>query len=189
MLISSWLTGNDLSVQKAYILSKGYTVIIHGSVSIHAWTETIEEVSGELVGSMNGDGSANLQSIRIVMEVRSIKSDMGSVMNSKTFKALKADADPEITFLLAIPAKLSQISPGGKAVSLKGSLTLAGVTHPVIMVIKSFKVVKDTMTFEGEQTIKMTDFGVKPPSALFGAMKTAPEITINFKTDFTVKQK
>jgi len=114
---------------------------------------------------------------------------MGSVMNSKTFKALKADADPEITFLLAIPAKLSQISPGGKAVSLKGSLTLAGVTHPVIMVIKSFKVVKDTMTFEGEQTIKMTDFGVKPPSALFGAMKTAPEITINFKTNFTMKQK
>jgi hypothetical protein len=35
----------------------------------------------------------------------------------------------------------------------------------------------------------MTDFGVKPPSALFGTLKAGPDITISFKTVFTIQQK
>lgn len=188
LLMGSWVTGGDLPVQRTYSLSGGYAVSIHGTVSIHDWSETIQKVSGELVGTVNGDGSAAIRSIRMVMEVRSIKSDMGSVMDNKTYKALKADADPEITFLLTVPVTIGHMAAGRRPVSLNGSLTLAGVTRPVIMLIRSFKAIPGTLSIEGEQNIKMTDFGVKPPSALFGTMKTAPDITINFKTDFTIKQ-
>jgi hypothetical protein len=30
----------------------------------------------------------------------------------------------------------------------------------------------------------MSDYGVKPPSALFGTMRSGPYITIHFKTNF-----
>ncbi len=94
------MSGSDLPVQRAYILSGGYAVSIHGKFSIHSWSETVQKVSGELTGTVNAEGTAAIKSIRMVMVVRSIKSDMGQVMDNKTYKALKADADPEITFLL-----------------------------------------------------------------------------------------
>jgi len=141
------------------------------------------------VGTANDEGGALIQSIRIVMQVRSIKGDMGPVMNNKTYKALKGDADPEITFALSDAVSLTRIAAGDKAILVKGSLTLAGVTRPVTMSIRSFQAAPGRMTIEGEQKIKMTDYGVRPPSALFGTMKASPEITINFKTDFTIQQK
>jgi hypothetical protein len=35
-----------------------------------------------------------------------------------------------------------------------------------------------------EQHVKMTDYDIIPPSALFGLLKTGDVITINFKTTF-----
>jgi hypothetical protein len=189
LLIASWMPGGRLPVQNTYHLSGDYTVSIHGTFSIHDWSETIGKVSGELVGTANGDGSALIQSIRIVMQVRSIKGDMGAVMNNKTYKALKGDADPEITFVLTGPVDLSRIAAGNTAASEKGTLTLAGVTHAVIMSVLSFSTAHGAMAIEGEQKINMTDYGVKPPSALFGTMKASPEITINFKINFIIQQK
>ena len=56
----------------------------------------------------------------IKMEVASIKSDMGSGMDNKTYRALKADANPEILFLLNVPVKLMQVHPGGSILAVKG---------------------------------------------------------------------
>jgi len=188
LLMGSWMTGGDLPVQQDYMLSGNYAVSIHGTFSIHSWAETVQKVSGELVGTVNADGSAVIQSIRMVMAVRSIKSDIGSAMDNKTYKALKADADPAITFLIIAPFIIRR-SAAADTVSLHGHLTLAGVTRPVIMRVLSFKAVQGTLSIEGEQNIKMTDFGVKPPSALFGVMRASPDITINFKTEFKIQQK
>jgi hypothetical protein len=189
LLIGSWVPGGGLPIQDSYHLSGDYTVSIHGTFSIHDWSETIGKVSGDLMGMANGDGSALIQSIRIVMQVRSITGDMGAVMNNKTYKALKGDMDPEITFALSDAVALTRIGAGDKAVLVKGSLTLAGVTRAVMMSVLSFTSTRQKMTIEGEQKINMIDYGVKPPSALFGTMKASPEITINFKTSFTIQQK
>ncbi len=188
LLLSAWFSYGGRAIQKAYTLSPGYAVDIHGTFSIHSWSERIEKVSGDMEGSLNTDGSVDVSSIRIVMGARSIKGDMGSVMNNKTYKALKAEANPDITFLLTVPIRLTQLNGDGKTATLQGNLTLAGVSRPVIMLVRSFKVVKGTMSFEGEQKIRMTDFGVKPPSALFGTMRASPDITIDFKTDFINKE-
>jgi polyisoprenoid-binding protein YceI len=123
------------------------------------------------------------------MGVRSIRSDMGTTMDNKTYKALKADANPQITFLLDAPVNVLPFRRGEKPIALAGHLTLAGVTRPVALVVDEFDVTSDSMRFEGRQTIKMTDFGVKPPSALFGTLKAGSDITIYFKTVFTILSK
>ena len=53
------------------------------------------------------------------------------------------------------------------------------------MQVKISMPAKGTMQFAGVQTIKMTDYGVTPPVALFGTLTTGDEITINFKTNFS----
>jgi hypothetical protein len=189
-LLVTWpLIGAGLPGQSEYHLSRGYTVTIHGTMSIHNWVETISEVTGDMVAGRNAGGGMDVTSIRIVMGVRSIKSDMGTVMDNKTYKALKADADPKITFLLDAPVTVLSSGVQDKPIALQGHLTLAGLTRPVALLVDHFEVMTDSMRFEGRQTIKMTDFGVKPPSALFGTLKAGPDITIYFKTVFTILSK
>jgi polyisoprenoid-binding protein YceI len=110
-------------------------------------------------------------------------------MDNKTYKALKADADPEITFRLGAPVTIMQVNGKETPIALKGQLTLAGVTGAATLWVNHFSLTRDSMRFEGEEKIKMTDFGVKPPSALFGTLKAGPGITIFFKTVFIIQQK
>lgn len=173
-------------VKNTYTLSQDYTVTIHGTSNLHNWVQKVGMVSGDGVVNWNKDGSFDLDAINIKMDVHSIKSDKGSVMNNKTYKALKADVNPEIIFTLHVPVKSIQTKTKEKTVSIKGNLTIAGVTRSVDMQVKLFMHEHGKLAFEGSQTIKMTDYGVDPPTAFFGTLKTGNEITLNFKTSFTI---
>jgi len=170
--------------QDDYILTREYAVTIDGTSNLRDWKENVGQVTGDMTAVLNPDGSVDLVSIRIKMAVLSIKSDMGRVMDNKTYEALKATRYPDILFTLSTPLKLSQVSDGRQPVSVKGDLLLAGVCRPVVMQVKTFAFDQGKLLFEGTENIRMTDYGVKPPSALFGTMKAAPDITIHFKTNF-----
>jgi polyisoprenoid-binding protein YceI len=184
LLIAFALISAGVPVQDTYTIAKGYTVIIHGTSNLHNWTETVGTVTGSSSVSWNSDGTFNMEALTIKIEVHSIKSSEGGAMNNNTYKALKADADPEITFTLTTPLKSIKTATSAITISANGNMTIAGVTKPVIMQVKASMPQKGTMEFEGIQAIKMTDYGVNPPTALFGALKTGDDITITFKTDF-----
>ena len=86
--------------QREYYLSGGYTVTITGHSASTTGRRTIREVTGGLVAGRNARRCIDRTSHPDRHEVRSIKSDMGTAMDNKTYKALKADANPQITFLL-----------------------------------------------------------------------------------------
>jgi polyisoprenoid-binding protein YceI len=188
LFLSFALGGADLPVQNNYVLAKSYSVTILGTSNLRDWKDSVGNVTGNMVASLNGDGSIDLHAMYIKMDVRSIKSDMGSTMDNKTYTALKADANPEIIFVLAAPMRLLPVSHGGPILPLKGNLTLAGVSRPVIMQVNVFMMGRGKLQFDGSQAISMTDYGVKPPTALFGTIKARPGIIIQFKTNFTNKQ-
>jgi polyisoprenoid-binding protein YceI len=182
------LAGAGVPVESTYTLTKAYSVTILGTTNVRNWKDSVGNVTGNMVAELEADGSVDLRAIRIEMEVRSIKSDMGPVMDNRTYRSLKADANPEILFLLTVPVKLAQVRPGEQPLNVKGNLTLAGVCRPVTMRVNSFTLGQGKLRFEGSQTISMTDYGVKPPTALFGTIRAHAGITIQFKTNFTNKQ-
>jgi polyisoprenoid-binding protein YceI len=173
-------------VSETCTMSKDYTVTIHGTSNLHSWDEKVGTVTGSGAITPNSDGSFDIDAINLKMEVHSIKSDMGPAMNNNTYKALKADANPEITLALSAPVKTIKAGLPAVSFSAKCNLTIAGVTKPVNMQVKISMPQKATMQFEGTQTIKMTDYGVTPPVALFGTLTTGDDITISFKTSFAV---
>ena len=189
MLAISPLAGVVLTGESTYKLAHGYSVTIHGTLSNRHWVETVGEVSGEMTAGPHVGGGTDLSSIWITMIVRSIKSDMGMTMDNKTYKALKAEADPEITFRLGAPVTVPPAHGKRQPIAQVGQLTLAGVTRPTTLWINDLDIGPDSMRFAGKQSIKMTDFGVKPPSALFGTLKVGPVLTINFITVFTIEPK
>lgn len=173
-------------VESKYVLSKNYTVTILGTSNLHSWSETVETVLGDGSVTWNEDGSFNLDAIHLKMDVHSIKSDMGSIMNNNTYKALKADKNPEIIFTLTTPINSVKAGTIATTISAEGTLSIAGVTRPIDMTVKVSIQDHTLLSFEGSKVIKMTDYGISPPTALFGTLKTGDEITINFKTNFTV---
>jgi polyisoprenoid-binding protein YceI len=167
-----------------YTLSKGYTVSIHGTSNLHDWDENVVTVTGDGSVDWNGDASFDLDALNIKMDVHSIKSTEGSMMDKNTYKALKADDHPEITFALITPVKA--ILVGSHTIAAKINLTIAGVTKAIDMSVTSVAAAHGNIAFEGTKTIKMTDYGVKPPVALLGTMRTGDDITIHFKTVFSL---
>ncbi len=186
VFICLFVNGRKLVIN-TYILTKEYAVTIKGTSNLHNWSEKVENVSGDGAVSWNSDGTFDLTSVHIKMNVHSIKSDKGSIMNNNTYKALKADEHPEIIFTLTSPIKGVILKSNERKLSAKGNLSIAGVTKAVDIEVIVFISEKSKLSFEGAKTIKMTDYGINPPTALLGTLKTGNEIVIDFKTNFILK--
>ncbi len=160
-----------------------YKVTISGTSNLHDWDEQVNKVAAFANISRNTDGTLNIESFSVTMDVYSIKSHEGSIMDRNTYKALKAADHPEISYVLTAPALSISINGGSYTLTAKGSLTIAGVKKEVIMVVKILPE-NGKIVFEGNQKIAMTDYGITPPTAMFGALKTGNEITINYQMTF-----
>jgi polyisoprenoid-binding protein YceI len=165
-------------------LTNDYTVSIHGTSNIHNWDEKVGTVSGKGTVNKGSNGNYDLASVSIIIDVHSIKSTEGSGMDNNTYKALKADTYPQITFVLTAP--LNSLQSTSTPVFAKGNLTIAGVTKAISLVVNISMPVDGKLTFQGSQNILMSDYNVTPPTALFGTIKAGNLITLNFKTNFSI---
>lgn len=171
-------------VQDNYSLSN-QQMTINGTSNLHNWHQKVETVSGKAVVNQGSDKSLSVQTLNIIVEVNSIKGD-GSVMDKKAHSAMKADQFPEITFVLTDP--VANIPYGVKAFSTtaKGQLTIAGKTKLILMPIKITVSDDKKILVSGTHLIKMSEYGIDPPTSLMGMLKTGDNITINFETTFSL---
>jgi polyisoprenoid-binding protein YceI len=101
--------------------------------------------------------------------LRSTKNDLDKNMH----KALKAEQHPEIAFRLT--------TLGADAKKAVGVLRVAGVEREVTLDVTVTR--RDaTLVVSGQTAFLMTDFGITPPKAMLGMLKTDPKVTITFET-------
>jgi len=172
--------------QNAYTLASDHKITIDGTSNVHDWTETAMTASGDASVLWNTDGSFALKTFNLKVTVKSIKSDKGSIMDNKTYDALKADKHPYITFKM-LSVKSMTKSGTGWSVKVNGDLTIAGVTKNTD--ISGMVYVKENgkLTLDVSKPLKMTDFNVDPPTAMMGAMTVGDDITIRFKLNYIMK--
>lgn len=165
-------------------LSDKWNVVIHGNSNLHAWDETVGKVSCSSDIYRNTDGSFRFNALKLVFDVTSITSTEGSVMNEKTYKALKASRYPNIVFTLSQPVPSIPPGHGENFILAEGQLSIAGVTRPVSVRLRVNQIGSNELQFEGSQQLNMSDFDVDPPTAMFGMLKVSNQLTIAFKSDF-----
>ncbi len=171
-------TAGHVFGQVNYVLNNDFKITIEGGSNLHDWTENVEKAGATSSVTWNSNGSFILNNLTVTVNVQSIKSSEGGVMNGKTYKALKSDSHPTITFTLTSPLQVSQ---GGTTVTATGNLTMAGASRPVTIHAKINSSPNSNISIEGSVPLKMTDFGIDPPTALFGALKVGNDVTIQFK--------
>lgn len=163
--------------QTAYRLAS-FSLVIKGTSNLHPWESKSTDVRAN--GSITADATniSAIQSLTVEVPAKSIKSAHGSIMDNKTYDALKADAHANIVLKL-ISAKIEN-KPDGASITATCNLTIAGVTNKVDIIVKGKVNADGTIKFSGAKKIKMTNFGIKPPTALLGTMTVGDEVEIVF---------
>jgi hypothetical protein len=176
-----------LRAQDFYKLSgsKENSIKVLGTSNVHDWTMEAQNPTAEALFSTlasDEDIPKSLNSLSFSVGAKSLKSDRTS-MDNRTYKTIKADTYPKITFKLVS----SVITPVRKNVFLikaTGTLTIAGTSKTILMQVNGSMNGDNSITCSGQQKIKLTDFNIQPPSFMMGAMKVGDDLTIQYGLTF-----
>ena len=83
--------------------------------------------------------------------------------------------DDEVLRRDQITFRSTEVAPAGDGLRVKGDLTMLGHTAPVSLDVA----VADDGGVTAAAVVRQTDFGMKPYSALFGALKVADEVRVS----------
>lgn len=104
------------------------------------------------------------------------------VMESDMRRALKADAHPAVRFSFRElrGGIRHDLDTGLYRAAITGDLTLAGVTRTIELTVSAQRLSRTSFRIRAELPLRMTDFSVTPPSALFGAIRARDGLTVHF---------
>jgi polyisoprenoid-binding protein YceI len=157
------------------------TVTVNGTSTLHDWSVHATGLRGSLelpAGFLAGDTAA-VPAARFTLPVRSLQSEHDK-MNKLMWEALDAAKHPELTFALD-SARLQGAGGPSAKVEVKGSLTIAGVARPVALVM-DVRHEGNRVVASGELPLKMSDFGIKPPTAMLGSIRTGDAVRVKIET-------
>ena len=166
-------------------------VTIAGTSNVHAYTastETVRITSVQLGGRGAGPTlwddavkPGGLVAFEIAIPAASLTSPKEG-LDKNMHKALKVTEHPHITF------RLVRLEPRpGTPAGLRGIglLTVAGVEKEVALDITAER--RDSaLLVKGHVPLLMTDFGITPPKAMLGMLKTDPAVTVSFETVLSI---
>jgi len=122
-----------------------------------------------------------LKTFEVVIPVKSLTcGNKGLEENMR--KALKADLYPDIRYELSTyQIASSSLTDNGFTLQTVGKVTVAGKQNTIEMPIQAERLSDGNAKATATQPLLMTDFGIKPPVMMLGALKTGNKIVVTFK--------
>ena len=156
-------------------------VALAGTSNIHEFTAATTDVRltrVALAGGLSGPGllaavlnPGAVEAFEVAIRTAALSSPKEGI-DKNMHKALKAAEFKDITFrLVRLEAK-----PALRAI---GMLKIAGVEREIAIDLKTSST-PTALTITGEVPLLMTDYGIAPPKAMLGMLKTDPKITVTF---------
>jgi polyisoprenoid-binding protein YceI len=196
-------TGSSIAVALAALLAAGAypaaesplavdsaRVTIAGTSNVHDYTASTTKVrvtrahiGAAIAGSdfwANALKPGALEAFEIAIPAATLTSPKEG-LDKNMYKALKVEAHPEITFRLV---RFEPAAADGAARAI-GVLQIAGVEREVALDITT-KRTPAGLSVQGKVNLLMTDFGITPPKAMLGMLKTDPKVTVTFETVFAI---
>ncbi len=149
---------------------------VKGSSTVRDYTcnaKTIEAIVTATASETAALPLADLvRSAQVTVPVAGLDCANGT-MNEHMRKALKAADNPQLIFEL-IDYEISEPD----AIKLNGNLTLAGRALPVEITGTIAEAEGGLVRVSASKQIKMTDWGIKPPTLMLGTLKVRDPVTI-----------
>ena len=122
-------------------------------------------------------GEKIVSSVEVTVPVEQLDCRNGT-MNEHMRKALKAAQHPTVVF--RVDGYELARSNDGVAVTLNGTLTLGGVEKPITVNAQAKPGENGTLLVSGTREVRMTEFGLKPPTLMLGTLKVDERIKVGF---------
>jgi polyisoprenoid-binding protein YceI len=153
-----------------FLGTQGSVVRVEGTSTLHEWKMESAKISGTI------DAPAKAV---VTIPVASLKSEHAK-MDKLMAEALKAKEHPEIRYEMT---SVTPSQPAGDTFVLKtqGRLTIAGVTRDVAFDVHGSRNPDGRYTLAGQAPIRMTQYGIKPPTAMMGTIKTGDDVKVTFR--------
>lgn len=170
-----------------FTISPQSTLTLNGNSTLHRFSFKAEKIDGSLAVNANAFKQDPLQSVardsqgKVVIPVKSLDSgEKGLDKNMR--KAMKAKQHPEIVFTLhnLSVADTSDSTGNWTVLNASGVLQIAGTDQLVQLRVQGKQIDHNELRFSGSKKLEMTDFGIKPPKLMLGAIKTDNEIEVDF---------
>lgn len=176
LLAAGLLNGAPAARAAGIELSTDSTVGMEGDSTLHRYHAFSKEFKLKLILSGKDTPTLRLGSVDLVIPVKTLKSGDGA-LDGNLYRAMEADKYPTIRFI-ANDCKL-KVSGSDAEATAEGTLTIAGTEKPVMIRVLG-TLANNKFHLTGHKDILMSDYGVKPPVIMFGAIKCADKITIKF---------
>lgn len=159
-------------------------VWVEGGSTVRDWSCAAAEVGGTVAP---GPGAAALRVDDLGAAVASVelripvaRLDCGNgTMDGHLRKTLRASEHETIVFRMQSYSSSAAVE-GVSTLELRGTLTIAGAERPVVIKADAMRESDGTLRVQGSHPIRMSQWGVKPPSLMLGTMKVRDDVVVHF---------
>jgi len=169
-----------------YDAQPGSKIRIDGTSTFHDWTAEANMIGGfmEVDPAFDADLKTltTTPKVEVTILVRQLKNPKNEpTMDKRMHSELKQQDHPSIQYrLLNLTPKTDATAGSASQFDAKGELTISGVTRTNSMAVSFERIDKSKIKVKGATALKMSDYGIKPPSFL-GAMRTGDEVKLTFE--------
>jgi polyisoprenoid-binding protein YceI len=132
-------------------------------IDVNSWEATLE---------VGDSSSLSLSADPTSLHVREGKGGMQALKDDDK-DDIRKTIDKDVLKKKAISFTSSSVESAGDGLKVNGELEMGGKSKPI-----SFDVTENGGTLTGSADIKQSDWGIKPYSALFGALKVNDEVKV-----------
>jgi hypothetical protein len=160
---------------------RGSRVWIEGGSNVHDWScrassfeARVELASGAAPANINNAVSR----VSIRLSVRDLKCG-NRRMDHDLYDALKSSDPANPAYIIGLFDADTESRADGE-IDTRGALVVAGVERAVRTRISTRRETDGSIRAVGTVPLLMTDFGVRPPTGLFGLIRSKNEIVVRF---------
>lgn len=177
-----FFTTSNFIAQESKINLAESKLAVFGTSNLHDWDIVAKAMSGKANFNFESNVLKDIESLDFSVESEQLLSGK-SGMDSNTFKALNSKKYKTINYKLTKIVKITKVSANTYTIEAQGDLTIAGTTKNITQVFTAV-VSGKKVVLSGKTKITMTQYKIVPPTALFGTIKTGPDVTVDFKVTY-----
>jgi len=155
-------------------------LIVKGTSSMHDWVMTAEKFNCSVLVNNTGNTFV-IKDVNFTCN-STLKSD-NSIMDKKAWDALKTKEFKSIQFASKEVIAINSTNQKTEG-TIQGELKLKGITKKISLPYKGELDELGNLNIKGDLKLKMSEFGIDPPTALMGSLKTGDEVTVSFQIVF-----
>ncbi len=160
-----------------YVVQPGSRFYLDGTSTLGAYRCESDEVVGS--GTAHPGDAARVTGTLVIPV---LGFDCGrAAMNRDFYDALQAETHPTIRITLTDATLLSR--PAGSTwvpVEVRARLQLAGAARAVTIRAEGRRAEGDVVEIRGSHALKMSQYGIRPPSGLMGLVRAHDSLVANF---------